>query len=78
MVLAAVSSRLDPASAQSAAEGGKIYAAYCSTCHGEAGKGNGIAARSLPVKPGDHTDGAIMNRLSDKFLVEIISKGGRQ
>jgi len=28
------------------------------------------------VKPGDHTNGAIMNKESDKFLFEIISKGG--
>ena len=32
--------------------------------------------RSLPVKPANHTDGAVMNKFSDKFLVEIIAKGG--
>ena len=35
-----------------------------------------MAAASLPVKPTDHTNGAVMNRLSDQFLLEIISKGG--
>ena len=29
-----------------------------------------------PVKPVNHTDGAVMNQLTDKFLLEIISKGG--
>jgi mono/diheme cytochrome c family protein len=28
------------------------------------------------VKPADHTNGAVMNQLPDKFLTEIISKGG--
>jgi mono/diheme cytochrome c family protein len=62
--------------AQNAAEGKKLYASYCSTCHGETGKGDGTAAASLPAKPVDHTNGAGMNQLSDKFLLEIISKGG--
>ena len=35
-----------------------------------------MAAGSLPVKPSDHTNGAVMNPLSDQFLSEIIAKGG--
>jgi len=62
--------------AQNATEGKKLYTTYCSTCHGETGKGDGTAAASLPAKPADHTNGAVMNQLSDKFLLEIISKGG--
>src|ERR1044071_6347132 len=65
-----------PASSQSAAEGKKLYVDYCSTSHGEAGKGDGPAAAALPVKPADHTNGAVMNQLSDDFLMTIISKGG--
>jgi mono/diheme cytochrome c family protein len=65
-----------PARAQNAAEGKKLYATYCATCHGDNGKGDGVAAASLPVKPADHTNGAVMNKLSDQFLIEIISKGG--
>jgi mono/diheme cytochrome c family protein len=61
---------------QSQAEGQKLYATYCSGCHGDKGKGDGPAAKSLPVKPIDHTDGGVMNELSDKYLQEIISKGG--
>lgn len=49
---------------------------YCSSCHGDKGKGDGAAAVSLPAKPADHTNGSIMNRLNDKFLYDIISKGG--
>jgi mono/diheme cytochrome c family protein len=62
--------------AQNQAEGKKLYATYCSTCHGDKGKGDGMAARSLPVKPADHTNGAVMNQFSDKFLMDIISQGG--
>jgi mono/diheme cytochrome c family protein len=62
--------------AQNPAEGKKLYATYCASCHGETGKGDGMAAGSLPVKPADHTSGAVMNQLNDKFLLDIISKGG--
>jgi len=62
--------------AQNPSEGKKLYTTYCSTCHGEQGKGDGTAAASLPAKPADHTNGAVMNKLSDKFLVDVISKGG--
>lgn len=62
---------------QDKAEGKKYYATYCSGCHGESGKGDGAAAVSLPVKPADHTDGTVMNKIPDKVLFEIISKGGQ-
>jgi mono/diheme cytochrome c family protein len=61
---------------QNAAEGKKLYSQYCSTCHGDTGKGDGSAAQALPAKPADHTNGGIMNQLSDQFLITIISKGG--
>ena len=67
---------MDPTWAQNQSEGKKLYLTYCSSCHGDNGKGDGPAARSLPVKPVNHTDGAVMNQLTDKFLLEIISKGG--
>lgn len=35
-----------------------------------------MAAKGLPAKPADHTNGAFMNQLSDKYLVDVISKGG--
>ena len=66
----------DPTRAQNQAEGKKLYLTYCSSCHGDNGKGDGPAAQSLPVKPANHTSGAVMNQLTDKFLMEIISKGG--
>ncbi len=62
--------------AQNQAEGKKLYATYCSSCHGDNGKGDGPASKAFSVKAGDHTNGTIMNSVSDKFLFEIISKGG--
>jgi mono/diheme cytochrome c family protein len=64
------------AGAQNQAEGRKLYTTYCVSCHGEKGKGDGVAAGSLPVKPKDHTNGAVMNQMTDQSLVDVISKGG--
>ncbi len=64
------------ATAQDQTEGRKLYASYCASCHGEKGKGDGVAASSLPVKPKDHTNGAVMNSMTDQALVDVISKGG--
>ncbi|MBI2998640.1 MAG: cytochrome c [Deltaproteobacteria bacterium] len=49
--------------------GRKLYRAYCSPCHGESGKGDGQGARLLPVRPADHTDGTVMNKHTNKYLV---------
>ena len=76
IVFVAMGVLIGDAWAQNAAEGKKLYTTYCSSCHGETGKGDGMAAGSLPVKPADHTSGAAMNQLNDKFLLDIISKGG--
>jgi cytochrome c6 len=62
--------------AQNAAEGHKLYLTYCSSCHGDKGRGDGAAGKALPVKPADHTDGQVMSSFSDEFLMTIISKGG--
>ena len=52
--------------------GKKVYAMYCVVCHGEKGKGNGVAASNLNPRPADHsservqkqTDGALYWKLS--------------
>jgi mono/diheme cytochrome c family protein len=74
--LALSSISIDKAGAQNHGEGRKLHITYCTACQGEKGKGNGMAAQSFPVRPADHTNGVVMNQLSDKFLIEIISKGG--
>ena len=32
-----------------------IYNTYCTVCHGNKGKGDGVAAAGLSVRPADHT-----------------------
>jgi OmcA/MtrC family decaheme c-type cytochrome len=57
-------------------EGKKLYQTYCIACHGASGKGDGPAAKTLPVKPADHTRANVMNQHTDQYLFEVISKGG--
>lgn len=38
--------------------GATAYRTYCVTCHGESGKGDGVAAASLNPKPADFSAGA--------------------
>jgi mono/diheme cytochrome c family protein len=52
------------------------YESLCAGCHGKAGKGDGPAAASLNPKPQDHSDGKVMNSLSDQYLTDIIKNGG--
>jgi mono/diheme cytochrome c family protein len=37
------------------AQGAAVFKLHCATCHGESGKGDGIGAAALPVKPRDLT-----------------------
>jgi mono/diheme cytochrome c family protein len=55
------------------AEAKTLYTANCGPCHGDKGKGDGVAAAGLNPKPADHTsadvqkqtDGAIFWKLSE-------------
>jgi mono/diheme cytochrome c family protein len=58
-------------------QGKRIYRENCAPCHGESGKGDGAGARSLPVRPADHTDAVGMNLRSNAFLRDVIAKGGK-
>jgi len=66
------------AQAKGDAKAGKTkYDANCIGCHGATGKGDGAAAAALNPKPQDHTDGKVMNALTDKYLFDIIKEGGK-
>lgn len=54
-----------------------LYKQYCASCHGPDGKGKGPAAAALPVKPADHTNPAVMSKLSDAELFKAIKEGGQ-
>ena len=56
--------------------GKSLYQQNCAPCHGTGGKGDGVGAQSLPVRPADHTNSAVMRSRSDAFLRDVITKGG--
>lgn len=58
------------------ARGKATYEMYCAACHGTSGKGDGPAAATLPTKPADHSDGNIMNAISNDDLLKTIKEGG--
>lgn len=58
----------------SAAIGQAIYMEYCAACHGDSGRGDGSAAKSLSPAPAK-LKGAAEN-LSDVYLFWRIAEGG--
>ena len=67
------------ASAASAGDPGKgkdIYTKSCASCHGPAGKGDGVAAAALNPKPTNLADKATMSKVDDAALTNVIAKGG--
>ena len=59
-----------------AGRGATTYATYCASCHGPTGAGDGALAAALDPKPTAHTDGNVMNGLSDAYLFKVIQQGG--
>lgn len=49
----------------------------CADCHGESGKGDGKKAAELKNKPADYTNCAVMTKLSDDYLFNVIKNGGK-
>jgi mono/diheme cytochrome c family protein len=58
------------------AAGRVLFMAACVPCHGEGGKGDGPASAELNPKPRNLTDAAYMAPLDDRYLYELISRGG--
>ncbi len=54
------------------------YDTYCSTCHGTAGGGDGVAGAALTPKPANFTDPAFWARedINDEHLTKVIKEGG--
>jgi mono/diheme cytochrome c family protein len=52
----------------------KLYRNYCGSCHGEGGKGDGIAAAACNPRPADHTSDYVQ-REPDASLYWKISEG---
>ena len=60
--------------ANSVKAGKALYTTYCTPCHGEKGKGDGMASAGLNPKPANHTSAAIQSE-SDGSLFYKISEG---
>ncbi|MEN8180938.1 MAG: cytochrome c [Myxococcota bacterium] len=56
--------------------GAALYGQYCSSCHGARGDGDGPVAAGLDPSPARHSDGEVMNALSDDYLFRVIEGGG--
>lgn len=53
-----------------------LYLQQCAPCHGESGKGETWRAKTFLIKPRDLTDRAYMQKLTDRYLFDIIKHGG--
>jgi len=58
------------------AAGKQTFMQICTPCHGPEGKGDGPASASLDPKPRNLTDATVMAPLNDRYLFELISRGG--
>jgi mono/diheme cytochrome c family protein len=56
--------------------GKQIFAQLCTPCHGVAGKGDGPASATLDPKPRNLADAGYMAGLDDRYMFELISRGG--
>lgn len=52
------------------------YKQFCSSCHGETGKGDGPAGAALTPHPRNFVDAAWQSSTSDERMANVISKGG--
>jgi mono/diheme cytochrome c family protein len=56
--------------------GRDVYVHYCSTCHGDAGAGDGFNAYNLDPHPRDFSDPAFQKKKTDTELADAIRRGG--
>lgn len=52
------------------------FQSYCLPCHGATGKGDGVLAASLDVKPRNLSDPAFTGSKTDDHLFKVVKKGG--
>jgi mono/diheme cytochrome c family protein len=53
--------------------GHEIYGAYCVSCHGKQGKGNGIRSTKLNTPPADFTSAVFQMQTDGELLYKIYS-----
>ena len=65
--------KINPLDVSSATDGAEVFKSNCSACHGEQGKGDGIASGSLDPKPADLAK--VGTQVGDDYLFWRISEG---
>lgn len=65
-----------PADTPSGEEARQTFHSLCATCHGESGRGDGVAAANLNPKPRNYTDKAWQKSVTDDHIRQIILNGG--
>ena len=65
--------KTNPMDASAATDGAEVFKNNCVACHGEQGKGDGIASGSLDPKPANLVD--VVKLASDDYLFWRISEG---
>jgi len=66
----------NPQSGDALTAGKQIFMQVCTPCHGPEGHGDGPASATLNPKPRNLTDAAYMAPLNDRYIFEIVSRGG--
>jgi mono/diheme cytochrome c family protein len=64
-----------PTERASARKGMVVYRKLCAECHGETGRGDGVAARTLRIRPSDFTDRAARDEVPLSWYYRAITKG---
>ncbi len=67
------------ATSEAAMRGGRAFLSHCAMCHGTGGNGDGDAAQGIRkegVTVARLNDAELMDRLTRKQIVEVITKGG--
>ena len=65
-----------PKTEENLKEGATLYQSYCVSCHGDTGKGDGIAGKELNPRPANIAWSTKMPMASDRYLLWTISEGG--
>jgi mono/diheme cytochrome c family protein len=65
-----------PAASEAASEAKRLYGTVCATCHGETGRGDGMAAANLNPKPRNYSDAAWQASVTDAEIRKTILEGG--
>ena len=62
-------------SISTASEGSRIYAEYCSVCHGDTGEGAVWATSGLSPRPADFTSEQFQRKMSREHMIQSVSYG---